>query len=54
MIGSWNSSVGNLAAFGHQGFPQTESPPPEQTGASFDDILRSDAMKKEKKKSRFF
>ncbi|KAH7493438.1 hypothetical protein FOMA001_g985 [Fusarium oxysporum f. sp. matthiolae] len=54
MMGSRNSSVGNLAAFGHQGFPQTESPPPEQTGATFDDILRSDAMKKEKKKSRFF
>ncbi|KAM0296603.1 hypothetical protein ACHAO9_000246 [Fusarium lateritium] len=54
MMGSRNSSMGNLAALGHAGYPQTESPPPEMTGATFDDILRSDAKKKEKKKSRFF
>ncbi|KAF5017957.1 hypothetical protein F66182_10086, partial [Fusarium sp. NRRL 66182] len=53
MMGSRNSSVGNLAALGnpHQSYPQTESPPPEPTGATFDDILRTDAKKKEKKKS---
>ncbi|KAM0341325.1 hypothetical protein ACHAPU_010068 [Fusarium lateritium] len=54
MMGSRNSSMGNLAALGHVGYSQTESPPPEMTGATFDDILRSDAKKKEKKKSRFF
>ncbi|KAJ4130989.1 hypothetical protein NW768_006528 [Fusarium equiseti] len=55
MMGSRNSSMGNLAALGggHHPYPQTESPPPEPTGATFDDILKQD-KKKEKKKSRFF
>ncbi|KAM0564204.1 hypothetical protein ACHAPJ_000413 [Fusarium lateritium] len=56
MMGSRNSSYGNLAALGNPqaGYPQSESPPPEPQGATFDDILREAEKKKEKKKSRFF
>lgn len=53
MMGSRNSSMANLAALGGHYPLQTESPPPEPTGATFDDILKQE-QKKEKKKSRFF
>ncbi|EEU47820.1 uncharacterized protein NECHADRAFT_74776 [Fusarium vanettenii 77-13-4] len=53
MLGSRSQSVGNLTALGNAHGSQQESPPPEPSGATFDDILGNEGKKPKKKKGFF-